>query len=150
MFDCRFGCDRECVCDALCTFDRTDQGFAGCSVRDPPNVLDRFDLGDADSVGTVCDGGQIIRGEWGAGGVDPHPRGVGDEGVGDVASCLRPVVRRDRVFEVEYHGVGAGVEDLAEQLLVVAGGEQVASLHYSTPFSLSSATYVRSSPSDSW
>ena len=71
------------------------------------------------------------------------------ERTGDVLSCGRLVFRRDRVFQVKYHCVRARVEDLAEQLLVVARGKQIAAIHYNTPFALSSATCSVSKPSDS-
>jgi hypothetical protein len=71
------------------------------------------------------------------------------ESAGDAVACGRLVFGRDGVFKVEDHGVRARVEDLAEQLLAVPGGEQIAAIHYTTPFALSSATCSGSNPSDS-
>jgi hypothetical protein len=74
---------------------------------------------------------------------------MGPQSAGNVVPRCCLVFGRDRVFQVEDHGVRARVEDLAEQLLVVSRGEQIASIHYSTPLALSAATRSGSSPTDS-
>ena len=149
MLDPGFGGDRERVRDTLRAFDRADQWFAGGSVGDPPNVVDGLDLGDANAVRERGNRVQIRFSERGSSGVDSYPGGMVPESAGDVVACGRLVFRRDRVLEVEDHRVRARVEDLAEQLLAVPGGEQIAAVHYNTPFALSAATHSGSSPSDS-
>jgi hypothetical protein len=62
---------------------------------------------------------------------------------------IRFVFGCDGVFQIENHCVGARVEDLTEQLLVMAGGEQLAAVHYNTPFAASAASCSGSKPSDS-
>ena len=123
--------------------------FARRSVGDPPNVVDGLDLGDANAVRERGNRVQIRFGERGSSGVDSYPGGVVPESAGDVVACGRLVFRRDRVLEVEDHRVRACVEDLAEQFLAVPGSEQIATIHYNTPFALSAATRSGSSPSDS-
>ena len=81
--DPRFGGDGEGVEDAAGAFDGAQQWFAGGAFGDPADVGDGFDLGDADAVGCLGDGGEVGGGEAGAGGVDPDPGGV-------VAAVFRP------------------------------------------------------------
>jgi hypothetical protein len=145
----RLGGDRERIRDASGAFDRADQWLAGGSVGYPPHVVDRLDLGNADAVCQRGNRVQIRFSERGSSGVDSYPGGMVPESAGDVVACGRLVFRRDRVLEVEDHRVRARVEDLAEQLLAVPGGEQIAAVHYNTPFALSAATHSGSSPSDS-
>ena len=85
----------------------------------------------------------------GSSGVDSDSGETVPESPGDVVSCGRSVFQRDRVFQVEYHRVRARVEDLAEQLLVVPGGEHVAAIPYTTPFAFNAATWSGARPSDS-
>jgi hypothetical protein len=69
------------------------------------------------------------------------------QSAGNAVPRGRLVFGWDRVLEIEYHCVGARVEDLPEQFLVVPGSEQITAIHYTTPFAASAATCWGSSPS---
>jgi hypothetical protein len=121
--------DRDRVRDTLCTLDRADQWLARGSVGDPPNVVHRFNLGYADAVCNGGDRAQIIFCERRSGGVDSYPGGTVPQSAGNAVPRGRLVFGWDRVLEIEYHCVGARIEDLPEQFLAVPGSEQITAIH---------------------
>ena len=93
------------------------------------------------------DGVEVGGGEVGAYRVDPHPCGPVSENAGGHRAGPMLGVGRDGVFQVEYHRVGVGLEHAAQQLGVVARGEQVAAVHQIAPSARSSAIRAGSRPS---
>jgi hypothetical protein len=127
--------------------DRADDRLAGGALDHPADVVGRLGLRDPDPVGPSADGGQVGLAQLGAGGVDPDPGRTVGQGLSDHRPCRVLGVRRDRVLQVEHDRVGAGLEHPAQQLGVVAGSEQVAAVHQTTPCSRSRPTSAPSSPS---
>jgi hypothetical protein len=51
------------------------------------------------------------------------------QSAGNAVPRGRLVFGWDRVLEIEYHCVGARIEDLPEQFLAVPGSEQITAIH---------------------